>query len=414
MNRSRYLASALSLRCNSRHFASSRGKMDFPEKMLWSKLKSTFRDLPPASALSAATPKAKHCFNNLNITGTTPYPKLYSTSCSSLRCYRQRLCPDLVTRRPQYFQQEQRRTCHSWTSIRERETVSGAVTKLMEKFAKEDIPEPDVSAEYIVAHVLGVRQLSEFARIDQSRILSTEERSRVMELASQKLARVPMQYILGEWDFRDLTLKMKAPVFIPRPETEMLVDLLVSYYEEDDELDILEVGCGSGAIGLSLLHEFQKAHVTAIDASRDAVMLTQDNASRLGVSNRLSVHHTALTDESPLRIHSKYGTRYDVIVSNPPYLFTRDMDDLGPEILRNEDPMALDAGAEGMDVIKAIVKHARFLLKPRGFIWLETDTRHHQMIQEWLVEHPAFSVQFNDSFLDFTDRTRFCQLQYAP
>eukprot|EP00057_Strongylocentrotus_purpuratus_P013741 XP_011668215.1 PREDICTED: hemK methyltransferase family member 1-like [Strongylocentrotus purpuratus] len=258
MNRSRYLASALSLRCNSRHFASSRGKMDFREKMLWSKLKSTFRDSPPAPSPASSAAAPKH-FLNLNIIGTTRYPKLYSTSCSSLRCSHQRLCPYLVPRRPQQFHQDQRRTCHSWTSsFSERETVSGAVTKLMEKFEKEDIPESDVSAEYIVAHVLGVRQLSEFARIDQSRILSTEERSRVMELASQKLARVPMQYILGEWDFRDLTLKMKAPVFIPRPETEMLVDLLVSYYEEDDELDILEFCCGSGAIGLSLLHEFHK------------------------------------------------------------------------------------------------------------------------------------------------------------
>lgn len=160
MNRSQYLASALNL-CNikSRRFASSRGKMDFREKMLWSNLKSIFRDLPPAPASSSAAP-SKHCLN-LNISGTVRYPKLYSTSCSILRCFhqRQRLCPDLVTQRPQYFQQEQRKTCHSWTSISEKETVSGAVTKLMEKFAKEDIPEPDVSAEYIVAHVLGVRQV---------------------------------------------------------------------------------------------------------------------------------------------------------------------------------------------------------------------------------------------------------------
>lgn len=162
MNRSQYLASALNLcNTNSRHFASLRCKMDFREKMLWSNLKSICRDSPPAPApaLSAATPKAKHCFNNF--TGTTLYPKLYSTSCSSLRCFRQRLCPDLVTRRPQYFQQEQRRTCHWWiSSSNENETVSGAVTKLMEKFAKEEIPEPDVSAEYIVAHVLGVRQVT--------------------------------------------------------------------------------------------------------------------------------------------------------------------------------------------------------------------------------------------------------------
>lgn len=162
MNRSQYLVSALNLfNIKSRHFASLRGKMDFREKMLWSNLKSIFRDLPPAS-LSAAP--SKHCLN-LNINGTTLFPKLYSTSssCSSLRCFRQRqrLCPDLVTRRPQYFQQERRRTCHSWTSsISERETVSGAVTKLMEKFEKEDIPESDVSAEYIVAHVLGVRQVN--------------------------------------------------------------------------------------------------------------------------------------------------------------------------------------------------------------------------------------------------------------
>ncbi|XP_063953773.1 MTRF1L release factor glutamine methyltransferase-like [Lytechinus pictus] len=249
-----------------------------------------------------------------------------------------------VEQRPKHdIRQERIRTYLSWTSNGD-ESVSRVVSKLVEKFENEDVPEADVSAENIVAHALGIQQLSDFARIDQTKILSSDERKRITDLASQKLARVPMQYIIGEWDFRDITLKMKPPVFIPRPETEMLVDLLVSHYEEDEELTILEVGCGSGAICLSLLCEFEKAHITAIDASKDAVRLTQENALRHGLSNRLCVHHSALTNESPLRLDSKYGNRhrYDAIVSNPPYLFTKDMDDLDPEILRSVSFLPVD------------------------------------------------------------------------
>lgn len=287
-----------------------------------------------------------------------------------------------------------------------------AVKKLTEQFEEEGIPESQVSAEYIVAHALGVQQLSEFERIDQSRILSAQELQRISELAAKKNARLPLQYILGEWDFRDLTLQMKPPVFIPRPETEMLVDLVVGHYREDEQLDILEVGCGSGAISLSLLHEFEKVHMTAIDASKEAVNLTLENAERLGLASRLCLHHIRLTEGSIPDELSRGRAKYDVIVSNPPYVFSEDMADLDPEISRNEDLNALGAGPHGLTVITTIIQQARHLLKPGSLIWLETDVRHHEMIQTWLLEHPETRVQFKKCYMDYTDRPRFCQLEY--
>ncbi|XP_072180522.1 MTRF1L release factor glutamine methyltransferase-like [Diadema setosum] len=304
---------------------------------------------------------------------------------------------------------------HRYTSSFQSTTsVSSAIKELTSKFEERAIPEADISAQYILGHVLGIKQLSDFERVDHTRHLSTVEIEKLSEMTEQKLARMPLQYILGEWEFRDISLKMRQPVFIPRPETEMLIDLVASHYDSTRKLKVLEVGCGSGAISIAILKEFEKAHVTAIDASLDAVQLTRENAEMLGVAERLHVHHYSLTEEMvPVSLIGE-RPRFDAIVSNPPYIFSGDMDDLEQEILRYEDFNALEAGPEGMSVITTILQQAKHLLTPGGVIWLETDTRHHRMIEDLLEKRADFGVIFRESFLDFTDRPRFCQLEYAP
>ncbi|XP_006824365.2 MTRF1L release factor glutamine methyltransferase-like [Saccoglossus kowalevskii] len=223
---------------------------------------------------------------------------------------------------------------------------------------------------------------------------------------------MPLQYVLGEWDFRDLTLKLRPPVFIPRPETEELVEMILQYHRPRINLHFLEVGCGSGAISLSLLHEIPQAIGIAIDQSHAAVKLTEHNATRLNLHDRLTVHNIEVVDS--FKIPNDIAGPYDAIISNPPYIFHDDMKDLAPEISRYEDTKALHGGHDGLEVTKNILKMARYLLKHEGSIWFECDPRHPTMIKSWLDNHPETDVKFVDVGYDFSDRARFCHLKYIP
>ncbi|XP_070558178.1 MTRF1L release factor glutamine methyltransferase-like [Ptychodera flava] len=304
-------------------------------------------------------------------------------------------------------------------SVGQTHTVRDALHQWTRKFKEEKIPEPDLSAGYIIGHVLGFKrafldtpEMRAMYATDLMTRLDEKQTDRINGLCQKRLQRMPIQYVLGEWDFRFLTLSMKQPVFIPRQETEELVGLVLHFHRKKPNLHFLEIGCGSGAISLSILHELQQSTGVAIDQSVDAINLTRHNAKRLCLSDRIQTHRCELSD-SP-RLPDCIMGKYDIIVSNPPYIFQEDMPDLAPEITRYEDPKALKGGVEGMDVTLRILNMARHLLLPGGSIWLEGDPRHPAMIQKWLRTNPHTQVQLVNVLKDFCQRTRFCHLKYLP
>jgi release factor glutamine methyltransferase len=140
------------------------------------------------------------------------------------------------------------------------------------------------------------------------------------------------QYILKKWEFRDLHLKMQVPVFIPRPETEELVELVLQQLSPENDYKILEVGCGSGCISLSLLHTLPNIQkIIAIDQSKTACELTMENAQELGLSDRLRVFKYKVESEELPEDISRFGP-FDIIISNPPYVPSKDILKLEPEI----------------------------------------------------------------------------------
>ncbi|MED6268584.1 hypothetical protein CHARACLAT_023935 [Characodon lateralis] len=125
-------------------------------------------------------------------------------------------------------------------------------------FEEKGVTEPEHSSQYIIAHLLGAKTMEGVEPQRLTEFLSKEKTEQVWQLCTRRLSRMPLQYIIEEWDFRDLTLKMRPPVFIPRPETEELVELVLTDLQKDPgaaeaHQTCLEVGCGSGAISLSLL-----------------------------------------------------------------------------------------------------------------------------------------------------------------
>ncbi|XP_014932597.3 MTRF1L release factor glutamine methyltransferase isoform X6 [Acinonyx jubatus] len=211
-------------------------------------------------------------------------------------------------------------------------------------FEKRGIPEAQASSEYIVAHVLGAKTFQSLRPVLRTQPLSPWQLQHVQKLSSCRLQRMPVQYILGEWDFQGLSLKMAPPVFIPRPETEELVEWVLKEVTQSScpmgaqgGPLILEVGCGSGAISLSLLSQLPQSRVIAVDKGEAAICLTQENAQRLRLLDRIQIVPLDVTLEGSWSHLLPWGPM-DLVVSNPPYIFHQDMEQLAPEIRRRMRP----------------------------------------------------------------------------
>ncbi|KAM8914020.1 MTRF1L release factor glutamine methyltransferase [Spinachia spinachia] len=308
------------------------------------------------------------------------------------------------------------RTCSTPAVPAGRITALQAVDLWRNHFAERGVMEPDHSSSHIIAYLLGAKTIESLEHGKLSEFLSPEKTQQVWSLCSRRLSRMPVQYVIEEWDFRDLTLKMRPPVFIPRPETEELVELVLTDLEMgpsagagvDAPHTCLEVGCGSGAVSLSLLKSRPQLKVTALDQSQDAVDLTGENARRLGLQDRLQVYHLDVIKdaETVLRLCPRVST----LVSNPPYLFSEDMNTLQPEIFRFEDHAALDGGIDGLNVIKQILTLAPQILSNHGRVYLEVDPRHPPLIRRW-VEANVEEMRYVETRHDVSGRPRFCILQ---
>lgn len=293
-------------------------------------------------------------------------------------------------------------------------TAEQAIRLWAHHFTLHGVSEPLLSSQFIISHVLGEKTLECVQRKRLRDTLTDRERDTVWELCSRRLTRMPVQYVIEEWDFRDLTLKMRPPVFIPRPETEELVSLvledirLIRGESHRSDLRCLEVGCGSGAISLSLLRSIPQLRVFALDQSQAAVCLTMENANRLGLQDRLDVHLLDVIKDADV-ILSKCNA-VDFLISNPPYLLSQDMKTLQTEILRFEDHSALDGGLDGLSVIRPILALSSKLLTPRGRVYLEVAPCHPPIIQQ-LIEEMMPGLLYLETRCDLTNRPRFCILQ---
>lgn len=210
---------------------------------------------------------------------------------------------------------------------------------------------------------------SEFTAI-LNEIVSARSGRHLVDMLRRYLAGEPIQYVLGRWAFRRLDLKIDRRVLIPRPETEMLVDLVKDFVEERSiPLSIVDLGTGSGAIGLALLSELpiESVHVWMTDQSPDAIYLAQANASGIGrpaVGARFAVGSWYDALDPTLK-----GS-IDVVVSNPPYVAVDD-GDLETSVVQWEPHDALFGGIDGLEALRVIIGEACEWLMPGGLLAVE-------------------------------------------
>lgn len=284
-------------------------------------------------------------------------------------------------------------------------SVAEQLSKWTEKLSNEQISEPESSIRNLLAHILQTRNLEDIDR-NLTKQLTETQISDLETLVYARLSHMPVQYIIKEWDFRKLRgLKIVPPVFIPRPETEELVSHVCDDMkgQQLDSFSFLEVGCGSGVISISMLRDFPGAVGKCFDQNQLAVDLTKLNAEHFGVQDRLSVEKFKLEDGV---LPAKMESQFELIVSNPPYLFSRELVGLEDDVKIYEDLRALDGGGNGLVVIDNILKVAEKYLKPKGSLWLEVHQRHPIMLKEQFKNGKS-ALEFQGSFKDFCDKERF-------
>ncbi|OGR44134.1 MAG: protein-(glutamine-N5) methyltransferase, release factor-specific [Elusimicrobia bacterium GWA2_61_42] len=223
------------------------------------------------------------------------------------------------------------------------------------------VEEPGLNAQWLLADAMGVPRLNLLA--DPDLPVSAAALRKFKKGLALKEQGEPLAYILGWQDFRGLRINVDKRVLVPRPETEELVGLAAEFLKgRRGELAALDYGAGSGAIGFWLAKEFPGLRLTAAEKSARAIACAAGNAEALGLAKRVKFIRTATL--TPVR------GPFDLIVSNPPYIPTRVIPGLSPEVL-SEPKVALDGGGDGLDVARMLVKLSPARLKKGGALLLE-------------------------------------------
>ena len=261
-------------------------------------------------------------------------------------------------------------------------------------FKKKSVPNAKLDTDILIAHSLGIKRLDIY--LDLDRPLTEAQLTDLRSLVKRRASREPLQYIIGITEFYGLTLKVDPRALIPRHETEELIELIVERLEAPPKR-ILDLGTGSGAIALALASRYSDAEVTATDQSEGAITLAKENALALNLSSRVTFIKGNWFE--PL----DEGARFDLIVSNPPYLTEAEMQTAEPEVVDHEPHNALASGQEGLDDLGLLFKSVPRHLAEGGLLALETGigqadaikamalevSLHGQSVED-LSEHPRF------------------------
>lgn len=239
-----------------------------------------------------------------------------------------------------------------------RNALKNTESKLYQHIAYS-IDEAKLEARFILEHVLKISQKEIIQENDRQ--LNEEDQLHIKSITEKRIAGIPLPYVLGEWSFYGRTFKVNQNVLIPRADTEILIEIALSKINARDTFHIIDLGCGTGIIGITLALERPFSKVTLIDQSEDALKNTQDNQAFHQASN--------VTIQKSDWFSALAKTKFDLIVSNPPYLEEND-----PHLLKgleHEPTDALISGPMGMNAIQHIIENAKNHLNLDAWLFIE-------------------------------------------
>jgi len=236
----------------------------------------------------------------------------------------------------------------------------------------------ELDAEVILSNIMGVSK--EYIIAKNKEILSEKIIKKYNIAIKRRIKNEPTAYILGKKEFWSENFLVNRKTLIPRPETEILVNKVVNLFK-NKRINILDVGTGTGCILLSILKELKRSTGTGIDISTKAIQTAEINSRNLNLTNRSKFKVCDL---------DKYNIgKYDLIVSNPPYILSKDIKSLSKDITNYEPKIALDGGIDGLDLIKKVIYKSTHLLKRNGLFGLEIGFNQYRKVSS-ILRHCKF------------------------
>lgn len=247
-------------------------------------------------------------------------------------------------------------------------TALDIIRRTTEYFKRHNVDSPRLTIELMLCEILKCNRVGLYMHYDKP--LENNELEYLRDMVRRRASREPLQYIIGSTEFFGLPFKVSPAALIPRPETEMLAEMAKKYIENSgqDNPSILDIGTGSGCIAIALAVCFPKACVDAIDISNSALALAGENVRLNGVTNTRFMQADIFSD-----IFADWNSteKYDIIVSNPPYIQADDIQELQPEVGRFEPLIALTDKADGLSFYRRFAETFRFLLNVGGCFFVE-------------------------------------------
>ncbi|HOX37591.1 MAG TPA: peptide chain release factor N(5)-glutamine methyltransferase [Candidatus Brocadiia bacterium] len=234
-------------------------------------------------------------------------------------------------------------------------------------FRKAGIETARLDAEILLAHVLSTDRIHLYTGFD--RVVGDEERARFRELVKRRAQRVPCKWLTGKAEFYGIPLDIEEGVFVPRPETELLVQCCLELAKPaESEWRVLELCAGSGAVAIAIAAKLPNARITAVEMDGRAAALAERNCRKNAVDARVKI---VLGDLFAPLTEADRADGFDFVLANPPYVASSMLDELDPEVALHEPRLAWDGGADGLDYYEKIIGQAGGLLRKGGILIVE-------------------------------------------
>ena len=252
-----------------------------------------------------------------------------------------------------------------------------AIKNACKELKKNKISSALLDSELLLSKV--IKKDREFILLNLEKELDQSDHESFKDLIIERSKGKPLAYLTGIKSFWNYEFKVNEKVLIPRPDSETIIEQVLDIYKNKSNLNFLEIGIGSGCIALSILKEKKSFLATGIDLSRDCIEICGYNANNLGVGNRIKLLKT--------NVDNLIFRKYDLIISNPPYVKKFDLKYLSKEVKNYEPRLALDGGLEGLSVIRKVIKKSSELLKTRGKLILEIGYDQKKPVKKMLNEN---------------------------
>lgn len=263
-------------------------------------------------------------------------------------------------------------------------TLDNALHTAIEQLAQADIENAALDATVLLQHATQLTRLELMTQ--PNRELLAHEHEHFSELVARRLQHEPVAYLTGKKEFWGLDFTIPPTVLIPRPDSETLIATLLAVLPDRETFfTIADVGCGSGALIISILHEYKNARGIAIDINTSALRTTAENAVQLGVAPRLTLQNA----EWLSAVNEPLG----VVISNPPYIPTADIEKLAPDVRAFEPHTALDGGADGLNAYRTLIPQAYAALVEGGLLLMEIGYNQAHAVCELCVDAQWSAVQ---------------------